>query len=1090
MRGMSTFRAEGVGRLVVALAALPFIGCSGDAHVTESLGEQRDAVTQAIVISGHVYEASGRGRAGVTVTLAGNVSKFVITDQSGYYEFPGLAPGSYSVRPTASGCAFAPDVVNLNNLASTIVQDFAGSGSSCGGESKLNSGAASGTYALSGRVLDGSGRAVVGARIRLGGNAQAVRFTDFAGGYSFRVNAGSYSLQADAACALAPQSVNLNNVASNKSQTFTTSGAGCIVAQSNNAVATGRVLVLSKNGAVVGRTYVHTIGLPSAAGAAQRLAQIGLEQIGTESISIAGRPAIQRIVALRGAELVLEEDFAAPQQVVAVTTAIQDSNKVIRFESRLAENAAADLVGSVIATGRNFEIADLQYLTSTAPVAKPMQAFTPPATGQLPVALAPSGVAQVDGEVSVAASDVSSAMVLATSNGPFFSANAGSTVARSVWTKTATTGGVAFASTGDPEVAVGAPDSAGKQNFYMSMLSRVTAGNPPTVALALFQSTDDGKNFGAASNAYPVDCSLPGSLCIVPDQEMLAADRKNRAVGAGGATFDQLYLSWRDASLTATGSVSIIPAVACSADGGTTWTVDRSTLASSGGDYVRLEVAPDGSLLAAYGVFTGQTYSLMMQKFSSCAGGLAPVGAPVLIAKVTNPAAMAGMPRQPVANYSVTGAADDATGQVLFAAYANETTPGNEDVVVARSMDGGSTWPTTKVMNTVGSGHRYFPSICSTGNSAFVSWYDRRAGAVSGASNDLTAYYRSSIATSGATVGAEFNVSTNGSEDPQCLTGFPGGSGSSTTAAETQCTNLPNVLFGNGQCQGACAAGATAPCGSLAACDFRAGAPSPCPVAENCSIPAGAVSRGSPKYGDYAISACAQGRVFMAWASGTAPGGGCRPNGTTCSVPGDCCTGSCTGGACAPSAAACSANGAACAANGGCCSGTCQGGQCFAPVQLYTQSTSCVGAVPSDLTCQTSQPPADPVLKVSLSGTDSSQVASFPWKICGTGSGFTPGSQVGINYVHPRMDPATKIVATADASGNAKFTAEHGRVALCTLQEFQTDIRTFFSDQASGRTLEVTFSQIPTCFLCSHVQLADGSVATPSCGTDFNGGCN
>jgi hypothetical protein len=51
-----------------------------------------------------------------------------VTNNSGYYVFGGLPPGSYSVRPTGGGCAFAPDVANLNNLYGGVTQDIVVSG--------------------------------------------------------------------------------------------------------------------------------------------------------------------------------------------------------------------------------------------------------------------------------------------------------------------------------------------------------------------------------------------------------------------------------------------------------------------------------------------------------------------------------------------------------------------------------------------------------------------------------------------------------------------------------------------------------------------------------------------------------------------------------------------------------------------------------------------------------------------------------------------------------------------------------------------------------------------------------------------------
>ena len=81
-----------------------------------------------ITISGHVATVEGAPVPGVVVTLAGTQEGRIVTDNSGYYVFGGLPPGSYAVRPTGGGCAFAPDVANLNNLYGSVTQNIVVSG--------------------------------------------------------------------------------------------------------------------------------------------------------------------------------------------------------------------------------------------------------------------------------------------------------------------------------------------------------------------------------------------------------------------------------------------------------------------------------------------------------------------------------------------------------------------------------------------------------------------------------------------------------------------------------------------------------------------------------------------------------------------------------------------------------------------------------------------------------------------------------------------------------------------------------------------------------------------------------------------------
>jgi hypothetical protein len=95
------------------------------------MGSPEPASGGSISISGRVMSLQGTPVPGIMVTLAGTQEGHIVTDGSGYYAFRGLPPGSYAVRPTGGGCAFAPDVANLNNLYGSVTQDIIVSG--CGG---------------------------------------------------------------------------------------------------------------------------------------------------------------------------------------------------------------------------------------------------------------------------------------------------------------------------------------------------------------------------------------------------------------------------------------------------------------------------------------------------------------------------------------------------------------------------------------------------------------------------------------------------------------------------------------------------------------------------------------------------------------------------------------------------------------------------------------------------------------------------------------------------------------------------------------------------------------------------------------------
>jgi uncharacterized repeat protein (TIGR03803 family) len=75
-------------------------------------------------ISGTV-ESSGSPMAGVTVTLSqSGWSASTTTNSSGFYSFPDLAPGSYTVKPTLTGYAFTPTSTPVT-VGSNVTESFA-----------------------------------------------------------------------------------------------------------------------------------------------------------------------------------------------------------------------------------------------------------------------------------------------------------------------------------------------------------------------------------------------------------------------------------------------------------------------------------------------------------------------------------------------------------------------------------------------------------------------------------------------------------------------------------------------------------------------------------------------------------------------------------------------------------------------------------------------------------------------------------------------------------------------------------------------------------------------------------------------------
>ncbi|HVZ71417.1 MAG TPA: discoidin domain-containing protein [Polyangia bacterium] len=928
---------------------------------------------------------------------------------------------------------FAPQTaryvrVVLAGSASTewSIYDIGVSTSGC-----ANSGATTGSLTISGTLKDAAGKPIVGGRINLSGAAQAVRFSDFAGNYVFHVAAGTYSLSAAAECTLSPSTVTFTNMTANKTQAFTATTATCATSVPSNVGASGEQLTLVKNGVKLATTYARVEPRTDANDAAARLTEIGAEQPGAISISVAGNPAVERQTTIHLGSAAGDhegDDDGETSDFTVVTLAVAVGSSVVRFESQAPDDVSADTLQRLLSAGRNFQPEGAANLHGPTPA--PVATTSFPQAKRLPAA-SPTATAFARGtfgELQIAASDVANAVVYGRQSGPFVSNDGGKTVTASTLNTVPAPPATVFVSAGDPSVVVGAPSSTGTQAFYYAQIeqSQAQAAGPPAVpqllADAVYSSTDNGATFNLVS--FPVNCAAAGQTCTVPDQEMLAADRVNRAVTTTGSA-DQVYMSWRN--FTPFGNT---PGVACSKDGGATWTIDLTTLATSGGDNPRVTVGPDGSLVVLYAKYNpnGLTYSLNLQKFSSCASGFKPAKLVTVNATVTEVTPMPGPDRPPVANYVAAFDDTDTTGQRLFVAYSNEISAGNDDIVVQESLDGGVTFSSfrSSPINTVHTGRRFFPAMCATQGVAHVSWYDRRNSTA--ASPDLTAYYRSSVnydpTKLSFNIGAEINVS--GVDDPECSSGFPNGVRQSVE--ETACgADLPAAFVQGGTCQSTCPMGATPPCGTLTPCDFRVPNSCPTPPAPDGGVDGGADGgadaslplpetctpiSGVPKYGDYNGNGCAGGVVYMAWASSTPPPSAtCQELGYACAVGATCCSGNCVNNTCAPTPAACTPNGGACGAGQpACCSvngnGRCQGGVCEAAVSVYTGSS---GVAPRFITAN----------------TDLTQANSEVTHWCGTGKNFTPNATVHfqIEYGGQGTDNLRTNVGhvTADASGNFSY---------------------------------------------------------------------
>src|SRR5215471_644745 len=202
--------------LCIALAA-----CGGDISL-ETMGSTGQAVTGTIILSGELTEPTGQPVDGVRVSLNGSRQATATTDFMGRYSFTVPAGGGYSLSASGVCASWTPGVVNLNNVTTNRVVNFAGSGGQC--VIAPQQGATSGSLTISGHVTS-AGHPVAGARVVLNGSAQGSRISDQTGAYSFSVNPGSFSLGISGACSsFSPSVVNLNNVTASQVRNFV--GAG------------------------------------------------------------------------------------------------------------------------------------------------------------------------------------------------------------------------------------------------------------------------------------------------------------------------------------------------------------------------------------------------------------------------------------------------------------------------------------------------------------------------------------------------------------------------------------------------------------------------------------------------------------------------------------------------------------------------------------------------------------------------------------------------------------------------------------------------------------------------------------------------
>jgi hypothetical protein len=539
----------------------------------------------------------------------------------------------------------------------------------------------------------------------------------------------------------------------------------------------------------------------------------------------------------------VEKQLAGPVELSQRSvTAVAAGSSVIRIDAELSPSADPKLLEQAETMGRNLSLEqkgpvqgtqkELELLRKGVTPASPQSRRSEVSSlvssnvllkrgeagpGTSPAAK--SGATDVQsgvGELEMAVSKNGRNVVIGANSGYSFSTNGGTSF---------TFGGgtpAPFPHDGDPSLGVGASGS-----FYYGFIGypdgSAGAKHVAGCAVGVSSSADGGATFPFLNHAAV--CPQTGPNICFTDQPHIAADRY-----AGASGGDQLYAVWRNftpsgsaPSCGAIGSGFVTPEITCSADGGQSWT---SPAVVGSGDFARLTVGPDSSVYVVYRSGAG----LLVNKFSSCSSGLAQqTGFPIQVSQVADVTCpVPGLDRCNDGNTlsSQMAAVDENDATHVFAAFAEHTSANNEDIWLAQSRDGGTTWDTPEAVNAAVPARRYMPWVCTSGSSVWVSWYDRRAATA--ANNDLTDYF--SFTGGLFTVLTETNLSTNA--DPQCASGWP--------------------------------------CGARSSNDYNS-----CSVQPQSGSPGG----GCPKYGDYNGNACANGTGYFAWASATAPPGVIAPGG-------------------------------------------------------------------------------------------------------------------------------------------------------------------------------------------------------------------
>ena len=228
-------------------------------------------------------------------------------------------------------------------------------------------GALAGPLQIAGRLTDATGAPVVGGRITLAGAGRASRVSDFSGRYRFRVQPGSYTLAVSGDCSFSPGAAQVQVLNGDAQQDFAVAGGDCATVAVSNLSPDGSVLTIQRAGQTLGMTFATVVPQVDQAAALARLRDIATEvEAPTCALTIAGSPATERRARIESPGLRAGPLGSKATESLALTTAVAVADVVVRFESKLAVDAAPEIVNLFVAAARALTREQVPELTLSA----------------------------------------------------------------------------------------------------------------------------------------------------------------------------------------------------------------------------------------------------------------------------------------------------------------------------------------------------------------------------------------------------------------------------------------------------------------------------------------------------------------------------------------------------------------------------------------------------------------------------------------------------------------------------------------------------------------------------------------------------